>query len=224
MSQKKEKDKKIKIEFECAQNHRCFSKTDDPVCPFSPCPLNLNDFGRHQQIIEYYLNKEELDDAFYYFRDLMGKFPIDCDVSQLNGILEERRKTNTQKTNKKAMPVGCQLYIEVDRLTTLKNDVIYKYEEIPREELSRDGLKLYIQAKQQFSKKLRGNLTRLEHLVNSKKEEIRKEKVERAYNIELTRAQMGTLKPKSVEMPINQDVTDALQGTQKTKNKKVSGI
>ena len=123
------------------------------------------------------------------------------------------------------MPIGCQLYLVVDKLSTLKTDVIYKYKKIidnEEEELSLDGKVKNLEAKQKFSKTLRGNLTRLEHLVNSKKEEIRKEKELREYNIRLTEAQMGKLKPKSVELPINKDVEDAMQ--EGTKKRKMSGI
>jgi len=227
--EKKKKTKETKVEFICKQDHRCFnSKDKDPVCSFSPCPLNLKDFGKHQRIIEYYLRKEEWDESFYYFRDLMSRFPIECSIEELDAILEKRRESGVHEVNKRAVPVGCRLYIEVDELSKLRN-IIFSYESIDIAELSTEGVKLFKNSKEKFKGKLLGNLIRLEHLVRSKEEDIRKLEAERKYNIELTKAQMGTLKPKSLELPISKDVEDAItKGTQqeekKKKKKKMSGI
>jgi len=205
----------LQIKFECTQNHICFDPSkDNPICAFSPCPLNLDDFGTHQRIIEFYLRLKKWDEAFYYFRNLMNKFPLDCNIDQMNDILEKRLENPNANFDKKALPIGCQLYIEIDELSNLKNDNLYYYESLKEDRISKEGQKKYNSGVKSFKHGLIANLIRLEHLVNSKKEEIRKEKEEREYKIELTKAQMGNLKPKSLELPIQGDVENAI--TEKT--------
>lgn len=209
---------KIQLKFECTSNHLCFDPSKaDPICNFSPCILNLDEFGTHQRIIEHFLRYKKWDEAFYYFRNLMNKFPIDCDIEQMNSIIE-KRMDDPNGHNKKDLPIGCRLYVEIDELSNIKNDNLYYYENLKSDQISREGQKKYDAGIKTFRHGLIGNLLRLEHLVNSKKEEIRKEEEERKYKIELTKAQMGNLKPKSLELPIQGDVENAI--TEKTTSPK----
>ena len=236
----KKKTNQVQVKFECSSNHICFdSSKKNPICGFSPCPLNLDDFGTHQRIIEYFLRIKKWDEAFYYFRNLMNKFPLDCNVDQMNDILEKRLENPEVTFDKKSLPIGCQLYIEIDELSNLKNDNLFYYESLREDRISKEGQKKYNSGVKSFNHGLIANLIRLEHLVNSKKEDIRKEKEEREYKIELTKAQMGNLKVKSLELPIQKDVEDAIteksgssapkskptpKNTKKKKAKDISGI
>lgn len=200
----------------------CFDESnEDKKCPYSPCAYNLEDFGTHQRIIETYLRQEKWDVSFYYFRNLMNKFPLNCSLEQLEPILAKRRENPDVAIDKKALPVGCLLYVEVAELTTLKNDGLYFYESREHKKISEIGLKKYKSNKLEFSNKLLENLVRLDHLVKSKKEEMREIRELREYNVTLVKAQMGTLKAESVQLPPNIDVENALtEGTKKKDKKK----
>lgn len=193
----------------------CFDKSkakkgEDPACPHSPCPVNLYDFGTHRRIIEHYTKNQQWDDAFYYFTDLESKFPIFCEVNNLDLLLEENQERETS--------VDCQLYIEIKHLSTYRKS-IYRDLGLGIENLSSQGKKRLEENKLDFDETMDNCIIRLKHLAKAKKQDLEELKAKREYQIQITKAQMGNLKPESLEMPIQKEVEDATQQTTEEKKK-----
>lgn len=204
-----------KDDFKCIQEEKgCFYLNGDGKrhrCTMSPCSLNLFNFGTHERIIEFYLDQEEWDEAYFYFQDLLPKFSIDCDVK----TLEELRK-NKEDLETKDLPPGCRVFKISEELWGIKSNLkIYK----DKTNLSEKGYSTYESEKTKFKNKLHSNLEILKHLALDKRQHLQDELRDKYYKLLLVKTQMGELKPEALELPLHKDVEDAIKD-KKNDNKK----
>lgn len=207
-------------DFECIRPGKgCFIRRTEDICPQSPCPKNLFKFGTHERIIDYHLHNKDWSGAYYYFKDLLPQFSIDCDVNQMAKI----RAKSDNEINLEDIPPGCRVFKIADilkkRLRIIQDlehlDAIAS-EEIP---LSQTNQRKLSREQINFRKQLYSCLSLLQHLAIDKREK-RTEKLERRkYNIALTKTQMGDLQPEALDVPLNKDVEDGIRGKDEQKEK-----
>lgn len=138
------------------------------ICSFSPCKLNLYDFAIHQQIIEHYVRQKQWDKAYFYFKGVMDKFPISCDLEDLKEVLKLRRTDPNYEIAKNALPLGCQLFLEAEDLTECKNINLFFYEN-SKEEISERGDEEYQKGMLFFSIQINKSLLKLNLMVTTKR-------------------------------------------------------
>lgn len=207
------------VDFECIQKEKgCFYPNGDGAkhrCVKSPCPLNLFNFGTHERIIEYYLDHEEWDEAYFYFQDLLPKFSIDCDTKQLEELRKSKDIIETRD-----LPPGCRVFKINEELWEIKRNLkIYQN----KNDLSETGKGIYNDEKNKFKNKLHSNFEILKHLAIDKRQQIEDDLKEKYFKLLLVKTQMGDLKPESMEIPLQGDVEEAIKDKQK-KNKKLPGF
>ena len=201
------------------------------ICPESPCLINLYDFGTHKRIIRYYIQEHFFEEALYYMENLIPQFPIECNLDKLDEYKSKTTKKELEEDDKRSMPIGCRLFYEQTCAEKILDVILLRQKSFSNNTMEEEEKASHRDYINTFKDILFDNLTRLEHLAISKREELRDKKLEREYNIQLTKAQMGDLETKSLQTPINKDVEDALRsGTSKDKDKKktikkeVSGV
>lgn len=168
MAKKKQKQRKpqddIEVEamFDCQKG--CFhinGKATPQICSNSPCPLNLEKFGTHTRIIQYYLGLEDWDSAYYYLDNLTSQSIFDCDVTLLYDV-----KKSIKKPKLKDLPLGCRIFKLEDKLNkmlSLLND--YK----SKTDLSQTGQENYEQMIVDFRQTILSNLKILKHVTMDKR-------------------------------------------------------
>lgn len=205
-----------KIDFECIQEEKgCFYKNGEGTyerCVKSPCPLNLFDFGTHERIIENYLDNEDWDEAYFYFQNLLPKFSIDCNVTELEKIKKEKENVET-----KDLPPGCRVFKISEELWEVKRNLkIYK----GKDNISERGKEIYGDMKNNFKNKLHGNFEILKHLAIDKRQQMEDDLKEKYFKLLLVKTQMGDLKPETLELPLQGDVEKAIKDKKNDKKDK----
>jgi len=156
--QKETKKKKTKsCDFNCLSGGK--------RCNKSPCEENKNRFGKHERIIEYFIEQKLYSDAYFYFVDLLHLFNINCDYSKLETLRAENPNTEIETKN---LPLGCRVFKISDDLKRHK-ETIDRYSKLivkkGKSSLSDEGLEIYKDAKHEFINLINGNLKILAHLV-----------------------------------------------------------
>jgi len=230
---KKKEAKKLYLEldpkpdFECIrQKEGCFKKQDGGynICPQSPCVLNRYKFGTHERIVSNFVSKEEFEEAFYYFEDLLSQSSFNCEVELWYKIKKEKPDASVAD-----LPIGCRVFKKVnlikpvlEDLRTLKRQIASATKETP---MSHGGLDRYESQKVKFRRELEDCLDLLKHLTIDEREKRKKEIRDKKFDLTAVGTQMGELKPTALDMEIHNKVKDVLEGKkEKEKKEKISGF
>lgn len=207
--------------FTCIRPEKgCFIRQTENICPQSPCPKNLFKFGTHERIIDYHLYNRDWSGAYYYFKDLLPQFSIDCDVNQMTKL----RAKSEKEIDLEQIPPGCRVFKIADILKK-RLRIIQDLEQLDamatdEKPLSQTNQRKLSREQINFRKQLYSCLSLLQHLAIDKREK-RTEKLERRkYNIALTKTQMGDLQPEALDVPLNKDSEDAIRGKDEQEEKK----
>ncbi len=145
----------------CQFNFKCYDETEQNIyhiiCPKAPCPLNLFKFGQHERILDFYLDADDWDNAYFYYQDLLPLFNIDCSIEQLDQI--KAAKTNVET---KDLPIGCRIFKFSDELREFRN-TLKSYKKTKKEDISIAGSEIYKSTQVNFRKTLGKSLELLKH-------------------------------------------------------------
>jgi len=93
---------------------KCFDSKSKKICESAPCDLSKSKFGTHERIISHFLKKESWEDAYYYFKDWLHLFKIECDYKVMEVI-----RAKSDDVELKDYPLGCRVFTILDILKTI---------------------------------------------------------------------------------------------------------
>lgn len=209
------------IDFKCVQPEKgCFSRKDNTICVRAPCELMKERFGTHERIKEFYLENDQWDEAYYYFKDLLSISIIDCDLEELEKI-KEKKGTDLSSGE---YPAGCRVFYISKELNDLRKSLKY-FNGKEYEKLSKDKQDKWDSCKKRFIRKMDSVFELLSHLVKNKRQLLKDNLLDMKYNLLVVGTQMGDLKPQAMDLPIHKDVKDTIEKKNDGKDKdKISGI
>lgn len=133
------------------------------ICHYAPCVLSRHELGIHERIIDHYIETEDWDEAYYYFKSLIDKHTFNCSLTELEKL--KRENPNYRIID---LPPSCRIfYFGVD-LKNLKGKIkVFEHKTV--DELGVEGQKVLNSSKMKFMNKMNSGMQLLNHVVKDER-------------------------------------------------------
>lgn len=155
-----------KINSKCPNGElNCFFENGAiTICSLAPCNLSKYETGIHERIIDHYIEKEQWDDAYYYFKKLMDKNTFNCSLIEL-----EKIKLEKPNYEAKDLPPACRLFYLAKEMKEVKGTIKFLERKGKYEELSVEGRKKLMALSYKFISKMNSSIQLLDHIVKDER-------------------------------------------------------